>query len=166
MKIFSTIALLGTAGLMSCTSAEQGTVSRLGATPIVSGGAYSTGGGLSVAAEVREAAGKTLVCGVFAQSKNQSVLSKHGETIVLGRSAVFLGREALVRNINFFREVAPSPDYGNQDAGCVTLDRTWSATDATKPVIIRIPRQVVSFDGGDPLEGGSIVTFKQTGPEA
>ena len=52
------------------------TVSRLGSDPVLSGGSYDSGGGLTVAVDVQEYQGQTMVCGAWAQSDQQSILTK------------------------------------------------------------------------------------------
>ncbi|WP_338550980.1 hypothetical protein [Roseovarius phycicola] len=137
---------------------------------VVSGGEYSSGGGISVAAEVRNHSGRTAVCGVWAQSRNQSILTKLVERRVLDSGSVFLGRERVVHGLLFMNEVAPAKSFANQPAGCVLTNRAWQPSDEAKQVVIRIPRQVVNNQrGGSRLFGGSggpVVTFKQTGPAA
>lgn len=168
----NTVKTMGSvASFVLLASAAQAATFNLGASPAVSGGIYSSGGGLSVAAEVRSHQGRTAVCGAWAQSRRQSILTKHVERRVLDSGSVFLGRERVVHGLLFMNEVRPSKTYGNAPAGCVLTNRAWQAGDANKQVLIRIPRQVVNnqrggsrrFGGGG---GGPIVTFKQTGPGA
>ena len=162
-KYFLTITCA--AFLSACTGLAPNAVSQLGSNPILSGGKYTSGGGITVAADVRNDSGRTLVCGVWAQSKNQSVLTKHVERQVLGTGAVFLGNEAVVRGLNFMPEVEPSSDYSGQQAGCVRTDRPWRAGDDRRRAQIRIPRQLVYFDG-DEFGADPRVYFYQTGPAA
>ncbi|WP_339106768.1 hypothetical protein [Roseovarius rhodophyticola] len=154
--------------LMSAATAGWAATSKLSPSHVVSGGEYSSGGGISVAAEVRNHSGRTLVCGVWAQSRQQSVLTSLVERRVLGSGSVFLGRERVVHGLLFMNEVAPSQNYANLPAGCVLTNRAWQPTDAQKEVKIRIPRQVVNNNRGGSRYGGGgvVVTFKQTGPGA
>lgn len=152
--------------LMSCAPTGQNTVSRLSDSPIVSGGVYSSGGGLSVAVDLRESDGRTLACGVWAQSRQQSILTKNKARRVINTGAIFLGRERVVQNFLFMKEVAPAQSYSGQEAGCVILDRPWSAADAARTPLVRIPRQVVHRED-DEFGGGFVVIFSDTGqPEA
>jgi len=50
--------------LASVASTGMAATSKLGPAHVVSGGEYTSGGGISVAAEVRNNSGRTLVCGV------------------------------------------------------------------------------------------------------
>ncbi len=134
----------------------------------VSGGTYSTGGGLTVAVSLLGHQGKTLVCGVWALSPQQSVLSKHGERRVLDSGSIFVDGKRLVHGFLFMNKVEPSADYTGQEAGCVLTKRPWVEGDEDTKAKIRIPQQVVQNEaGGNPGEpGGFIVIFKQTGPGA
>lgn len=156
--------IFGALALAGCTVAGPQMVARLGADPVISGGSYDSGGGLSVAVDLREEAGRVMVCGVWAQSHQQSILTKGKAVDVMGSGSVYLGDAALVRGLAFMREVAPAADYGGQEAGCVVTDRVWQAGDARARPVIRLPRQVVHVEG-DGL-GHFVVTFRQTGPGA
>ncbi|MEO1139250.1 MAG: hypothetical protein AAFW87_07315 [Pseudomonadota bacterium] len=142
-------------------------MSRLSATPVVDGGTYTSGGGLTLAADVREAQGRTLVCGVWAQSRQQSALTSLAERQVIGTGSVFLGRERIANNLLFMQQVDPAPTYGGKEAGCLLVDRPWQAADATRETTIRIPRQIVARQDGSKIFGsGVVVWFEQTGPGA
>lgn len=150
--------------LAGCDTLAPQAVARLGADPVVSGGTYSSGGGISVAVDLREQNGRTMVCGVWAQSRQQSTLTKGVEPRLLGSGSVQLDGTALVRGLLFMREVPPMADFSGQDAGCVLTDRPWRAGDETARPVVRIPRQLVYHDAD---EGGTvIVRFVQTGPGA
>lgn len=156
--------IFGALALAGCTVAGPQMVARLGADPVVSGGSYDSGGGLSVAVDLREEAGRVMVCGVWAQSHQQSVLTKGKAVTVIGSGSVYLEDAALVRGLMFMREVAPAVGYGGQEAGCVVTERVWQAGDEHRVPVIRLPRQVVHVEG-DGL-GHFVVTFRQTGPAA
>ncbi|MEL7014314.1 MAG: hypothetical protein AAFO72_13690 [Pseudomonadota bacterium] len=151
--------------LLGCAPAGQSAVARLGDNPIVTGGVYSSGGGLSVAVDLREEQGRTLVCGVWAQSKQQSILTKGKAKDIIDTGSIFLGRERVVQNFLFMKEVEPAETYAGQEAGCLLLDRPWMDADAQRTLLLRIPRQVVEIQ--DDESGGLVVTFTDTGrPEA
>ena len=149
--------------LAGCTVAGPQMVARLGATPVISGGSYDSGGGLTVAVDIREEQGRVLLCGVWAQSHQQSVLTKGKAVNVLGSGAVFLGDRALARGLVFLREVPPAWEYGGQEATCVLTAQAWQAGHAETKPVIRLPRQVVHVEGD---LGHFVVTFTQTGPGA
>jgi hypothetical protein len=159
---------LATAGLLAaCTAAAppQPTVARLGADPLVSGGSYSTGGGITVAADLRERDGRTMICGVWAESRQQSILTLHKAKGVLDTGNVMLGGETVLRGLRFMKEVPPIADYGGQEAHCAVIARPWQAGDAARRAEIRIPGQVVHVEDDD--DGGAFaVRFRPTGPGA
>lgn len=162
------LSLMCATMVASCAPTGQKAVARLSDTPIVSGGKYTSGGGISVAADIRESNGSTLVCGVWAESRSQSVLTKNKAGRVVSKGSIFLGNERVVQNFLFMNKVEPSASYAGQEAGCLLLDRPWTAADAQRTPLIRIPRQLVYSDGGGDFVGGSfLIYFNDTGrPEA
>ena len=160
-----TLTLLGaTLALAACTAAGPDVVARLGADPVVSGGTYSSGGGISIAVDVLENNGKTMLCGVWAQSRAQSVLTNGVEANLLGSGSVSFGETALARGLLFMPEVDPAADYAGQEARCVVSERAWQAGDESRRPQIHIPGQVVHVESDE--MGGFAVTFRQTGPGA
>jgi len=159
------LSLLGaTIALAACTVADPTVVTRLGANPVVSGGTYSSGGGVSIAVDVRENDGKTMLCGVWAQSRAQSVLTKRVEPKLLGSASVSFGDSVLARGLLFMPEVDPAPDYAGREARCLVTERAWQAGDESRRPQIHIPAQVVHVESDE--MGGFAVTFRQTGPGA
>lgn len=167
MKTSSLPLTISAALLMSCAPPSTPATAKLGEDPVLSGGRYTSGGGLTVAASVREARGQTLVCGVWAQSEQQSVLTKNVERNVLSSGAVFLGGERLVQDLFFMREVDPQPSYAGLPANCELVARAWQPGDEAKQVTVAIARQVVAderdsdgtgpvfyFEPGEPAAGG------------
>ncbi|EDM69430.1 hypothetical protein RAZWK3B_12604 [Roseobacter sp. AzwK-3b] len=139
-------------------------MTRLSASPTVDGGTYSSGGGITVAADVIETEGLVTVCGVWAQSEQQSVLTKGVEHKLLGSGSVYLGDTAVVRGLAFMNEVEPLNSYAGVLARCVKTDVAWTADSNDAAIKIRIPAQNVYVDGDE--DGVVIVRFKQTGPGA
>lgn len=159
------LALAATLAFSACSLATgPQVVARLGADPVLDGGSYDSGGGITVAVDLREAQGRTLVCGVWAQSERQSVLTKGAATRVLGTGAVFLDGEALVRGLVFMREVPPMADFGGQEARCMTTSRPWRDGDEARRPVVGIPRQTVYRDADE--SGIVIIRFRQDGPGA
>lgn len=154
------------AGLAGCAyAAGPKYTTALGPTQVVSGGTYNSGGGITVAMDLREVQGRTLVCGVWAQSDQQSILTLRKAYNVVASGSVTLDGRTILRGLSFMEEVPPMADYTGQEAGCRLLDRPWQAGDETREAGIRIPRQVVHVEGGGD-GGGFEVTFRQTGPGA
>ncbi|MDW3117042.1 MAG: hypothetical protein R8G60_04080 [Roseovarius pacificus] len=90
MSIYKAISVACLSGLAACVSLEPAGVARLGSDPALGGGTYTSGGGITVAADLRNQGGRTMVCGVWAQSRQQSILTKLVERKVLGTGAVYL----------------------------------------------------------------------------
>ena len=150
--------------LAACTTVQPAGTARLGANPALDGGTFSSGGGLTVAAELRESAGRLAVCGVWAQSKRQSVLTKFKASQVIETGSVAVNGDTVVRGLGFMPEVAPMGDYAGAEAACVRTERAWSADMSQARVDINIARQVVERDVSP--SGVMEVVFKPTGPGA
>jgi len=139
---------------------------KLGENPVLSGGSYTSGGGLTVALDIRAIDGRTIVCGVWAESRHQSIFTKNEARGLLPASSVDLGKKRLVKNLAFLRKVEPMKDYAGQDANCVITNMAWVPGYESLAPTIRIPRRMIYFDGGGGGDGGNKVYFKQTGPGA
>ncbi|WP_306152876.1 hypothetical protein [Roseovarius sp. MMSF_3281] len=150
--------------LAACTTVQPAGTTTLGANPALDGGSFSSGGGLTVAAELRESAGRVAVCGVWAQSERQSVLTKFKAARVVDTGSVAVNGETLVHGLGFMPEVAPMADYAGAQAACVRTEQAWSANMAQARVDINIARQVVERDVSQ--SGVMEVVFKPTGPGA
>ena len=162
------LVLFACANLMlsACFPTGQTAVSRLGLMPVLDGGSYSTGGGITVAAEIKPLGGMTALCGVWAESAHQSVFTKGKAAQVMGSGSVYLGDTVLHRGLLFMQKATPSDSYVGHDAKCVKTQRPWQVGDETQPMQIRFPRQVVHREVDD-FGGMSMpVMFRQTGPGA
>lgn len=157
---FGLAAIIMTA---SCAPTPQGptVASRLGGTPMISGGDFSSGGGITVAADIREKDGQTLVCGAWAESRQQSILTRNSANRVVSRGVVFLNGERLVQNFLFMNKVEPKASYAGAQAGCRLIERPWRASDSNAGLLIRIPRQTITCEGEG--IGRFCVTFTDTG---
>ncbi|MCZ0812898.1 MAG: hypothetical protein ACQEVT_04615 [Pseudomonadota bacterium] len=168
MRFVKVISVVSLGVMAGCVSPGPEVVARLGEAPALGGGSYSTGGGITVAADMREYQGRTMVCGVWAKSRQQSILTKMVEPQLLGTGSVSVGDDTVLRGLGFMREVAPAADYGGLEADCVVTGRAWRAGDAQRAPVVRLPRQELvneaDADGGD--AGGVIVKFRPDGPGA
>ncbi len=163
---FSILAVTGLSlALSACTLPRAEVVARLSQSPTVDGGVYTSGGGLTVAADMRESDGLTMVCGVWAISRQQSALTKLAEHQVLNSGSVYRGRERVVSGLLFMRRVDPAPSYAGQEANCYRTDRPWKDPANTGPVRIFLPRQPVEEISDSPF-GGGFVMFLPKGPGA
>ena len=148
---------------LTCSAAAAGSTVKLGPSPVLGGGEYSTGGGVTVAVELRNWAGKTGLCGVWAESERLTAYVRHKGNVVLRKGSIALGNEVLTHNLNFLEQVAPSQSYAGAPAGCVRLSRDWRAGDANRRLMVRIPRQELHFDRNGTKGGGLRVTFRDKG---
>lgn len=165
MKLTS-VMLVSTLAIAACTTYVGQTYSAvLGDDLLVSGGKYTSGGGITVAVEFREKEGRTLICGAWAQSREQSILTKGVAPNVLASGAVYHGRERVAQGLTFMQEVAPTADYTGSEALCRLTERPWQAGDHAQGFTIRFPRKLVYRDVDD-LGGGVFVYFTQAGPSA
>ena len=151
------------AALTACTPATQTTSMALGPSPVLDGGTYSTGGGITVAAEVKNIGGMAGLCGVWAESKRQSVLSKGKATKVMHTGSAYLNGTILHRDLAFMTKVAPTGSYGGQQAACVQTQTPYQPGQSLQ---LRIPKQVVHREIDDADGVGITVIFRQTGPGA
>ncbi len=150
--------------LAACSTVQPAGKATLGANPVLDGGRFSSGGGLTVAADLRESAGRVAVCGVWAQSERQSVLTKFKAAQVIATGSVAVNGETLVRGLQFMPEVAPMADYAGAEAACVRTERAWSDAMRQARVDINIARQVVERDVSQ--SGVMEVVFIPDGPGA
>lgn len=160
-NIFAAVAIAGL--FVGCAQVVSTSTSTLGSNLVVDGGKYTSGGGLTIAAELRNNQGRTMLCGAWAQSRQQSILTKNVENKVLGVAAFFAGNERIHTGFVFMNEVAPAASYVGQQANCITLERPWRPEYANNGRM-RIPRVLVYGDF-DPF-GDPSVYFIQEGPRA
>jgi len=148
---------------VAAPAARAGGIARLGPDPVLGGGVYSTGGGITVAVEMRNMGGRTGLCGVWAQSEQLTVYVRRAGRRVLSKGSIALDGRILTSNLDFLRRVAPAPGYAGAPAGCVRLDRPWRPGDAARRPEVWIPRQLVYFDSNGRRGGGPRITFRDKG---
>lgn len=148
----------------ACSSGQDGSVTRLASEPALTGGTYSTGGGLTVASVLRNEGGRVALCGVWSESVSQTVYSKGKAKDVLASGAAYLGGQRITTGLDYFRQVPAGTTYSGGDASCRTSGIAWSERyEGVQPNIV-LPRQTVYRDRDTP--GGLTVRFTQTGPGA
>lgn len=151
-------AVLGLTLLLGACAAVQPVERRaLGPDPVISGGSYDSGGGVIVAVDLRESAGRTMVCGIWAEGAGQASLTLGPKSEVLASGSVYLGNRAVVRGLGFLREVPRAESYAGAPAGCVLTERPWRAEDAARRPVVRFPRKDLYLDAED--VGGDMVEF-------
>ncbi len=160
-KWFAVAALLGAT---ACATPQNASVTRLSTAPAMTGGTYSTGGGITVASEFRNIGGRTALCGVWSESISQTPFSKGKAKDVLASGAAYLRGHRLLTGLDYFAKVPPGTDYSQSDAPCQVTDQPWSGANATLKPEIRLPQQIVYRDRD--RRNGIVVDFKQTGPGA
>lgn len=108
---------------------------------MLGGGAYSTGGGLTVAVEPRQTRdGRLAICGVWAQSTRLTALVKGHGPRILGTGNIAVDGRAVLRNLRFLQKTPPAQSYAGAKATCAVTKRRFSGDETLE---IRIPRQVV-----------------------
>jgi len=162
------LAMIFAAGLGACSINVPAGNAVLGGAPTLGGGTFTSPGGLTIAVDARNINGRTGICGVWAESVNQSVMTRNAAPKILDSGGVTLAGEAVAQGLGFLREVDPVQSYAGLQANCITTDRPWRAGDEARPLGIHIPRQIVvnDLDGGFGESGGIIIWFRPGGPSA
>jgi len=163
MRVFSATALAVALAVAACARTEPGPPRALGPEPTLAGGVFSSGGGLTVAAELREIEGRAAVCGVWSKTR-QSVLTRGENRRVIATGSAFVGGDRVVQGLDFLPEVPQAESYAGAPARCVLIDRAWDPALVAEDLTIRLPRQIVVNDSDGEIAGGGgvIVTFRQT----
>lgn len=162
----TSLMLISVLAVAACTSYVGSRSSAvLGTSPALGGGEFSSGGGVTIAADIREKDGRTLLCGAWVQSREQSVLTKGRARDVLTRGSVALDGTQIAREISFMREVAPTADFSGAAAHCRLIDRAWQSGDDARELSVHVARHVV-YRESDGVGGGVIVLFRPGKPGA
>lgn len=134
---------------------------KLGHNPVLSGGEYSTGGGLTVALEPRAINGRIGLCGVWAQSDPMPVYTRRAAPSVLTKGIVMIDDQIVLRNLNFLKRTRPAPTYAGAPSGCTILNRAWPG-DLRHRISVRIPRQKIVATSASRSESGPRVVFTRS----
>lgn len=156
-------ALAAAAAILMTAPAEAGEMPRLGLAPVIGGGEYSTGGGITVALEMRNMTGRTGLCGVWADSAQLSVYVRRAAPRVLAKGSVALDGRVITHDLGFLKRTASADSYAGALAGCTRLKRPWQPGDGSGRLEIRIPRQQVHIGQNGGKKGGPRITFRDTG---
>ncbi|PVA11210.1 hypothetical protein DC366_05495 [Pelagivirga sediminicola] len=162
------LILLAALGLAACSSNMPAGTAVLGDNPALGGGTFTSPGGLTVAVDARNIGGRTGICGVWAESINQSVMTRNSGPRILASGGVVLGGEAVAQGLGFLRNVDPATSYAGLEANCITTERAWRAGDEARELRIILPRQIVEnqLDGDFGESGGILIWFRPGGPGA
>lgn len=158
------LAVIGLTGLAACSPNVPAGQATLGQNPTLGGGTFTSPGGISVAVDARNIGGRTGICGVWAESINQSVMTRNTAPRVLAGGGVAMEGEGVAQGLGFLRKVEPAESYAGMQANCITTDRPWRAGDEARPLKVVLPRIVVSNE----LDGvsGMLIWFRPGGPGA
>ncbi|WP_324753872.1 hypothetical protein [Roseovarius sp. Pro17] len=162
------LAAIGLIGLAACSPNMPAGQATLGPTPTLGGGTFTSPGGISVAVDARNIGGRTGICGVWAESINQSVMTRNSAPKILDSGGVTMAGEAVAQGLKFLRQVKPATSYAGMQANCITTERAWRAGDEARPLKVHFPRQIVfnDLDGGFGESGGILIWFRPGGPGA
>ena len=124
-------------------------------------GSYSSGGGITIAADLRPKDGRTALCGTWAQSTDQSSYTKGTARAIVQLASVYVDGQRIYQDLGFMPQTAPRLDYAGAPARCVLTDLPWRAGRIPE---VFLPRQQISHSAG----GGSSpkISFRQTGTGA
>ncbi|MCQ0093749.1 hypothetical protein [Roseovarius sp. M141] len=165
---FTIVAALGLTGLAACSPNVPAGRATLGPNPALGGGTFTSPGGITVAVDARNIGGRTGICGVWAESINQSVLTRNAGRKVIDSGGVTLGGEAVAQGLGFLQQVDPATSYAGLGANCITTDRAWQKGDEARELKVILARQMIlnESDGDFGIAGGVIIWFRPGGPGA
>lgn len=155
-------ALLPALILTFGTVAHAGPSVKLGGNAALTGGDYSTGGGLTVAMEPRQIGGNLGLCGVWAQSSAMSIYTRDAAPRVLSKGVATLNGDVIARDFGFLNRVRPASSYAGAPAGCVVLNQAWQPRYATSRLDLRIPRQRIFLTSDSRRRNGQQVFFTRS----
>ncbi|MBE0453556.1 orotidine 5-phosphate decarboxylase [Roseovarius autotrophicus] len=125
-------------------------------------GSFNTGGGMTVAAELRRTStGGTALCGVWAESESQAAYTAGEARRVLDHASVSVGGRRIAQDLGFLPKIAPRLDYAGAPARCRLVDLPWRA--GLVPEVF-LPRRVIQPGNRD--TGNNLVRFDPTGAGA
>lgn len=146
-QLTAAICLAVSAGLLSaCVGpTEPAGTATVGDDFVRTGGIWSSGGALIMAAGFREVSGRIAVCGAWTTTP-QSVVSKHHNQTVVEAGSVAVGRESLVLGLGFMTRLREGASLDGAAASCVATARPWEpGLEAVRPNVF-LPRLEFEFD--------------------
>ncbi len=152
---------LSAALLFSLTCVPPGSAGSgvpLGQNPILGGGVFTTGGGITIALEPREINGAPHLCGVWARSEFLSAYIVGKVSFVLAQGVVQVGKDIVLRDFRVFPQVAVASSYAGAEGSCVAI------AFPVEDMAVRFPKLPLVRDRGG--EGVFVrVDFTQTDKE-
>ena len=124
-------------------------------------GSFSSGGGLTIAAELRRAGDRTALCGAWSESSSQSSYTTDEARRIVRLASVYVEGRRIAQDLGFMPRIPPRLDFAGAAARCRLTDLPWRADRIPE---VFMPRQQISRANG----GGSDpdITFRQTGAGA
>lgn len=154
------LTLMAAALLGSAVGASEATV-PLGSDPVMAGGIFDRGGGgITVAAELRETVdGQMAVCGVWARSRQLNAYARIGARDTLEPALARVDGRTVRRDLRVFPRVDAADSYAGAPARCVATGLAWQPDAQLE---ISVPRQIVHQDGRSDDGGGFRVVLNRT----
>ena len=122
---------------------RQSGLVRLSPAATVTGGRYSSGGGLRVAVEVAPVTGRTHLCGVWSDLPGQVPQTEGVGRALLHEAHVMLGARRLNVDPGALRRVRARKDYTGAHANCLDTGLDWNPALARAPLRLHLPALVV-----------------------
>ncbi|WP_297770728.1 orotidine 5-phosphate decarboxylase [uncultured Roseovarius sp.] len=125
-------------------------------------GTFSSGGGLTIAAELRQTAqGGTVLCGAWSESASQASYTNGEARRILQLASVSIDGQRVATDLGFMPRVEPQLDYAGTPATCALIDLPWRIGRVPE---IFLPRQQITRSGGD--NSAPNIVFRQSAPGA
>lgn len=145
-------------GLATAAQAET----RLSDDVRLTHGTFSTGGGLTIAAELRRTTqAGTALCGAWAESETLASYTKGEPRRILRLASVSVDGQRIALDLAALPQIAPRLDYAGAPAGCVLTGLPWRTGRVPE---ISLPRQQVRRAHGG--KGTPNIVFRPDGPGA
>lgn len=132
-------------GPAAALAGQTGGGTILGPAPVLGGGSYSTGGGITVAVETREAQGRLAICGTWAESERLTAYLIGQSRRILASGSLAVDGRQVHHGLLFLNQVEPAESYAGAEAACVVTTLPWRADAAPE---VWIPRQTVVVERG------------------
>ncbi|MEM9500116.1 MAG: hypothetical protein AAGA28_19530 [Pseudomonadota bacterium] len=118
----------------------------LGPDPVLGGGAFNRGGGITVAGELRRTVdGRMAVCAVWARSARLDIFGRTRARDALAPASIFVDGTQVRRDLRVFPQVAPTDRYAGAQARCVGTGQAWRVGATLR---FHVPYQVLENEGG------------------
>ncbi|MDZ7711095.1 MAG: orotidine 5-phosphate decarboxylase [Roseovarius sp.] len=122
---------------------RQSRLVRLSSAATVTGGRYSSGGGLRVAVEIAPVRGRAHLCGAWSDLPGQVPQTEGVGRALLREGHVTLGGRRLDVDPGDLRRVRARADYTGAHANCLDTGLDWHPSLARAPLRLHLPARVV-----------------------